>query len=135
MSYSDNVNKVTELIAAAQTLTGAWVNLGFEIDTRWDDTLGVWIDLDINDTENARIRALAKHESEGADEYVLPIKTVSTSDVKVEDEYTEWNNDIDQKMLLGVELKKVIPFVQLQVMAGTVGASAGQIVSAYLTFG
>lgn len=130
-----SVDKVVALISAAQTLTEAWKNLGSEIDTRGISALGVFISLNINNTLNARIRALAKRESGSADEYVLPIRTVSTSDVKIEDEYLEFNNDVDQEMLLSWELDGIIPFVQLQVMAGTVGASAGQIISAYRTLG
>ena len=130
-----SIDKVIVLISVAQFLTDTWVNLGSEIDTRGEDTLGVWINLDINDTLNARMRALAKHELGGTDEYFLPIRTVSAADVKVEDEYIEFANDTDQKMLLEVGLDNIIPFVQMQVQAGTVGASAGRIVSAYRTMG
>jgi hypothetical protein len=130
-----SITRVVALISAAQFLTGTWVHLGSEIDTRGKDTLGVWINLEINDTLNARMRALAKYESGGTDEYFLPIRTISAADVKVEDEYVEFNNDIDQEMLLSWSLDNIIPFVQLQVMAGTVGANAGRIVSAYRTMG
>lgn len=129
------ITSVVALISVAHLLTGTWTNLGSEIDTRGEDTLGVWINLDINDTLNARMRALAKHESGGMDEYFLPIRTISAADVKVEDEYVEFANDIDQKMLLEVGLDNIIPFVQMQVQAGVVGASAGRIVSAYRTMG
>lgn len=126
---------IIPLISAAQNLTASWVDLGFEIDCKGYDSLGLWLTLDINDTNNARVRVLVKHTKAGSEEYVLPIRTVSASDVKVEDEYIEFNTDADQKMVLSWQLDNVIPFIQIQVMAGTVGASAGQIDAAYATLG
>lgn len=126
---------VTTLIETVQVLTGAWKNIGLVIDAQGEDRLGVWINLVINDTVNARVRALAKRELGGVDEYLLPVRTISASDVKVSPEYIEFNNDIDQKMILGIELDNVIPFVQLQIMAGTVGVNAGRIITAHITRG
>ncbi len=123
------------LISSAQNLTDSWVDLGFEIECISYNTLAVWIELDINLSSNARIRAIAKHASGGANEYVLPIKTVSATDIKVDAEYTEFNTDADQSMVLSVELANVVPFVQFQIQAGTVGGTAAQIDSAYVTLG
>lgn len=119
-----------ELIAAAQNLTGAWADLGGELLVGGARSIGLYVELDINDSVNARVRLLAKHTSAGANEYVLPIRTVSTSDVKLQDEYYEFNDDADQNMLLGADLDGVVLYVQFQVQAGTVGAAAGQIDSA-----
>lgn len=123
----------SNIIGAPQNLTAAWVDLGGEIDTRYSQRIGMWITLDINGSANARIRLLAKHTSGGSEEYVLPIRNVSASDVKVEPEYIEWNNDADVLMVLASDLDGLIPYVQLQVQAGTVGAPAGQIDAAYYT--
>lgn len=123
------------LISAPQNFTAGWVDLGFEIDCRTYNTLAVWLELDINLSNNARIRALTKLTLGGTNEYVLPIRTVSATDVKVDAEYTEFNTDADQSMVLSVELANVVPFVQFQIQAGTVGGTAAQIDSAYATLG
>ena len=118
------------LIAAAQDLTANWANLGAEMATGGAHFIGLYVELDINGSTNARVRALAKHESGGANEYLLAIRTVGAAAVLVEDEYLEFNVDADQNMLLISDLDGVALYVQYQVQAGAVGAPAGQIDSA-----
>lgn len=125
----------TALKATTQDLTASWVDIGSEIQTEGYKQLLLWVNLDINSSNNARIRVLAKRANAGADEYVLPIKTIGTSDVKIEDEYFEFNDDADQKMVIPIDLDNLIPWVQVQVQAGTVGATAGKIVSIYYSLG
>jgi hypothetical protein len=123
----------TQLIAAAQNVTTGWVDLGSEIETFRAQNLGVWLTVDINLATDVRVRALAKHTSAGTEEYLLPIRTVSATAVNVAGEYIEFSTDADQLMLLSWELDGLIPFVQLQLQAGTAGATAGQIDAAYYT--
>lgn len=114
------------LISTAQDLTDTWADLGAEIPTARAEFIALYLTLDINDSLNARVRMLALHTSAGT-EHVLPIRTEGASDVKVEDEYVEFNTDADQSMVLSWMLDGLVHFVQFQVMAGTVGASTGQI--------
>lgn len=123
-----------ELISEPQDLTADWVNLGPIIEMANWSRMAPYIDLDINDSLNVRVRAIVKRGRNDAKAYNLPIRNVSASDVKLEDEYLEFNVDADQKMVLEVETKGLVPFIQLQVMAGTVGATAGQILSAGVEF-
>lgn len=120
------------LISSAQNLTNAWADLGAQQYVAGAVAVGIWITLDINDSTNARVRLLGSHTSGGA-EFVLPIKTVGASAVLVEGEYFEFNVDADQLMIIGSGLDGVIPYVQVQVMAGAVGVSAGQIDAAAMT--
>lgn len=113
-------------LSAAQDFTTGWVDLGSEIDMRGYTELLVYATLDINDTINARIKALGKTESGGADEYNFIIETISSSEINMESEFMEWNNDADQLSILKIKSGGV-PFIQLQIQAGTVGATAGQI--------
>jgi len=124
-----------QLLTGAQDLTGTWADLGDKLFVAGARSLGLWLDLDINNSQNARVRLLAIWEDDAAaDEYVLPIRTVGASDVKVEDEYIEFNVDADQKMLLSWDLDGLVPRVQVQVMAGVLGAApVGQIETAYVT--
>lgn len=96
--------------------------------------LGLYLNLDINNTANARVRALAKLGKNDISSFLLPIKMVGASDVKVEGEYFEFNIDADQLMVLGMETEGLVPYVQLQVMAGTVGVTPGQIDAADIQF-
>lgn len=122
------------LISAAQDLTASWVDLGDPVPMSDWNRCALWANLDINNTNDARVRAIAKlTDTVGAGEYTLPIKVVTSSDVKVEGEYIEFNVDADQKMVLEVETKGLVPFIQFQVQAGTVGATAGQFDSAIVT--
>jgi len=124
-----------ELLAAAspQDLTAAWADLGAELLVAGASSIALWANFDINDSTNVRVRLLAKHASAGADEYVLPIRTVGTSSVLVEDEYIEFNDDADQKMVISWDLNGLVPYIQFQVMAEVAGATPGQIDSAYVT--
>jgi len=125
----------TTLISSAQDLTAGWVDLGSEIMVDGNNYLALWINLDINASANARVRVLVKTEYGGTDEFVMPIKTVGSSDIKVEGEHYEFNVDADQKMVISVDLDNLIPWVQVQVQAGTVGGTAGQIDGAWYSAG
>ena len=114
------------LVSVAQDVTAAWADSGAEIPMSGYTKLGVWINIDINDSENFRIRALAKHTSAGADEYIVPIRTVYTDKVSIEEEYLEFNDDEDQLVLFEIDTNNLVPYVQLQIQAGVVGATAGQ---------
>ena len=104
-------------IVTAQDLTASYADFGAEIDMRGYTKLGVYIIKDVNDSENVSLQLLAKHTSDGADEYerfgvaATELWTTSPSDGKV---YVEFD-------VAG------IPFVQLQAIAGTVGATAGDL--------
>lgn len=129
---SQNPQNAPVYIDGGKVVTASWANLGPVLDASGSDAIGVWIDLDINDSTDFRVRAVGRLTSSG-DDYLLPIRTVSASDVKVEGEYVEFNVDANQKMIVEVSTDQVVPFVQLQIQAGAVGASAGVVVSAYKT--
>ena len=123
-----------QLITSAQTLTASWVDLGAELDMSSYKRALIWINLDINDSLNARVRALGKLANNATLEYSFPIKVVGSSDVKVDDEYIEFNVDADQQMILEVETNGLIPFLQFQIQAGTAGVAPGQFDNADATF-
>ena len=125
---------MAQLITSAQTLTGSWANLGSVQDFSQYFRSAIWLNVDINDSLNVRVRALAKLGANDALSYTLPIRTVGASDVKLDAEYYEFNTDADQQMLLEVVSNGLAPCIQFQVMAGTAGASPGQIDNADITF-
>jgi len=120
------------LISSAQDLTASWKDFGSEVSSGGYNVFGLWTDLDINDSVNARIRLLASHTTGGAT-YLIPIRTVAASSVSVEGEYIEFNVDEDQQMLLSWDLDRLVPYIQIQVQVGTVNTTAAQIDSASYT--
>jgi hypothetical protein len=120
---------VHDLKDTAQSFTASWVNYGSEISTDGHDRISLWLNIDINDTVDTRIRLLAKHTRGGADEYTFPIETVSDSVITIKAEYIEFATDVDGKRVISFNLDQIIPFIQVQIQAGTVGASAGQILN------
>lgn len=131
----DRRTDVTVVEDTPQDVTTGWVDVGAEQDCRGYHQIGGWWTFDINDAQNIRVRALAKHTSAGDDEYNLPILTVSSSDVKVEPEYIELNTDANQLLVISVSCDNIIPYVQFQVSAGVAGATPGQVDALYVTKG
>jgi len=120
-------------LAENQALTAGWVDVGNEFECTKLETILIWIDIDINDSQDFRVRLLAKTDKGGTGEYFLPIRTVSPTVNRIQQEYIEFTEDIDQKILVNCELNFTVPWMQLQTQAGAVGASAGIINSAKLT--
>jgi hypothetical protein len=141
--YSDRSFRVTSpvaLIVAAQNVTPAWADLGPEIAVDGYTQIGLWLNLDINDAQNIRVRCLVKNTTgAGANKYCLPITSVDTSgppfNLKVQCEYIEFDVDADQLMILNFSLYNWIPYVQFQVMAEVAGATPGQVDEAQVTYG
>lgn len=123
------------LAAAPQTITDTWADMGGEIETAGYKNMGMWYSLDINDSQNVRFRFLAKQLPGAAGEYSFPIKTVSATKIDLEFEYFEVVNDADQKVVFSIDLGNLIPIVQVQVMAGTAGATPGKILTAEYCLG
>ena len=132
--YKQNIEAVVPVavIGAAQTFTASWAALGSEIASGGYSSVGLWVDLDINDSVNARVRLIASHTTGGAT-YLIPIKTVGASSVSVEDQYLEFNVDEDQKMFISWDLDRVIPYLQFQVQVGTLNTTAAEFDSAHYT--
>lgn len=119
--------KQTTIVSPVE-LTASWNTIGTEIDVDGAKTMGIYITLDINDSQDVRLRVVANGDGT-SEPFVFPIKTVSSTNVKVDAEYFEFNTDADQSMLIPIDLGGIVDGIRIQVMAGTVGASAGQIVT------
>lgn len=115
-----------------QNFTTSWDDLGGEIDTECIQALGIWLDIDINDTNDAEVRIVARHTA-GGDNHTLPLDIITATVVNEEDEYIQFITDEDAKRFRSWTLDKIIPCVQVQIKCGTVGASAGQVLSSKYT--
>ena len=122
------------LTAASQDFEAGWRDLGGEIPTAGCTHLGVWLELHIGTNGlDMRVRALLKHTIAHANEFPGQIRVLSATDIKVQPGYIECDTDADQNLLLSIPLDGHVPFVQMQVQAGTVGAPACHIVTAVTT--
>ena len=109
-----------------QDITGSWADVGSYIDVKDYSEITFAITVDINSSENVRFRCVSTLENSGTPtEYVSTIATVSASNIAIEDEFIELTDDADQSFL--VTFKPKTPYIKLQVQAGTVGATAGQV--------
>jgi len=122
-------NAPTALITVAQALTGAWKDLGPEIDTWGKMYFVLYPEVLIGDSLNVRFRFLFKTVSAGPLEYTPMIETISSTDIKMKPEYFELDTDASQNPPIQYQLFGYVPYVQVQVMAETAGASPGQITS------
>jgi hypothetical protein len=106
-----------ETLVTAQDLTSSYANFGSEIDMRGYNRLGIYIITDVNDSENVDLNVLGKHTSGGTDLYnINGISTVSLWTTSASDDKNYYEFDIG-----------TIPFIQLQAVAETVGATAGDL--------
>lgn len=133
LKFEGRFSSPHQLIDSPQILTADWADLDNELSVGGANTISIWLNLDINDSLNVRVRLLAKHELGGAEEYKLPISNVSPMAVQVNDEKIEIDNDEDQVLILTWPLMGTILFVQFQVQAGEVGLMPAQILTAYAT--
>jgi acylphosphatase len=115
---------------SAQNVTTGWVDHGAEITTNGAHLLDLWVVVTHTNSVNVRVRILGKHTATSGAEFLIPIKTVSSSDVKVSGLYYELDSDATQNMLLDWDVSG-IPYVQVQISCETVGVTADTVSSDY----
>jgi hypothetical protein len=115
---------------AGDTVTTDWQNLGAVIDVRDYTQLNLYLTLDVNLSENVRVRALGKVSST-VGSYPFSIETISSTLVKIQPEYVEFDTDTDQSIILKIQTDGV-PYVQLQYQAGTKGVTPAKFTNVYI---
>jgi hypothetical protein len=115
---------------SAQNVTTGWVDFGAEIATEGATLLALWLTVTHANSENVRIRILGKHTASTGAEFLIPIKNVSTSDVKVKGHYYELDSDETQNMVFDWDISAV-PAVQVQIQCETVGVVADTVSGDY----
>ena len=106
------------ILSAGQDLTGSFVDLGDEINCEGFSSIGIWVDLVLNDSTGVELKALASNETSGTRYNVEDL--LEGSGVYV-------FSDVSQKTLIIFKPNNVVPYLQLQVKASVVGATAGLI--------
>jgi len=108
-----------EPLVTAQDLTAAYANVGSLIDMQGYGNLVIAVTRDINDSEDVLLKALGEIESGGtlnAEIDGLSEKTLWTTTAASADGTTIYTFETDG-----------IPYIQLQAIAGTLGAMAGDL--------
>lgn len=110
------------MLEPPQSPTIAWVDIGRMLYVQGLGSLAFWIDVAMNDSRNLRFRVQAVPAPESINRFDIPIQTVQSDVVEIDTEFFEFQQDVDQKILFQSSLGNLVPYVQLQVQAGTVGA-------------
>lgn len=125
-------------IASALTLSmnhakfsATWNDIGEPIGVKGWDSLALYVKVDINDTQNARIKFLAKTEVADTDLFLMDHNRVKcpSATVPATEDYIELDSDADQSVEILIPDLYGIEAVQVQISAGTAGASPGAITS------
>ena len=132
---SSYVAEPVELLSASQDVTGSWVDCGDIYHTcnvgGSSNNLVYLIDLDINDSTDVRFRVVGNIIETPTVDYVFSIYDITANKVNIDDEFVELTNDTDQSVILEFQTAG-IPYIQLQVQAGTVGATPCSVKSVYV---
>lgn len=118
---------ILTLLSSPQTVTASWADVGSEISVDNVTDVGFWTKITINNSQNVQFRILAKHTAAHADEYEILGATYSAGTYTVDATIYELNSDADQKVFFHLALGKEVPVIQVQVKAGTVGATGATV--------
>jgi len=125
------------LLAENQTLTGTFAKLGtgvLVIPTSIKFSfITLSLEININDSKNLQVKPL--FEDDVGDLFHFPLENVRKDKVTVVPLFKEFDDDVDQKILVEFELDATIDLVQIHVRVGTVGATAGIITKAQFNLG
>lgn len=107
--------------------TTSFLPIGAEIRVEGTQYLAIYATVDINDTQNMRLKATARLESGGTD-YVIDHSQIlySRDSVAADKSYIEIANDEDQNLMWLIPIYGY-SHIQMWMSAGTVGASFGKI--------
>jgi hypothetical protein len=141
VSVSAQFVKLPELLPnSEQTFTSTWANIGPQLNVRGHGYIALYIDIDINATKKPRVRIIGNTKIiPNPFANALPVynRVASTTEggcCKVEPLFYEFPG-IDSKVILDIPIYRCIPFLQIQISAGTTGAPPGKIKSIYYSLG
>lgn len=106
------------------TLGTAFATVGTAFECGGAQWIGAFIDLTINNGTNARFRLRAMHEA-GGSAFQLPIQTVGSATVAVEDRLIEFAVDADQRQIVTWQTFGIVPWARLEAM--TSGGTAAYL--------
>ena len=123
------IQNAGSLITSPQTVTGSWVDVGSAVESVNYSFFSTYIDLDVNNSKNVQFRFRGLYEETGSD-YIIPIKSIKTSKILLDDFYYELDSDVDQNVVLQTQIDQNVNLTKLQVRAETVGSPAAIVTEA-----
>ena len=123
------------LIQSAQAFVTSWADLGIEIDTRGFNTIAIWLKITANNSTNLRIRCLAHHTSAHADNYKLPIISITADGNYIHNEFFEYTHSENQLGIVSINIGNIIPFCQFQISTMATGVTAATVDTALYSTG
>lgn len=110
-------------------LTTTYNDLGDPIGVQGWDSLALYVKVDINSSTDVKFKFLAKAEQDDTDLFLMDHNRVKcpNATVPATEDYIELDSDTDQLVEIVIPDLYGIAAVQVQVSAGTVGATAGAI--------
>ena len=107
----------SELLISARNLTGSYLGFGSLIDMRGFTHLGLFIDIDANDSRDVLMKILGEHEEGSSTNYEINgISEVVLWSGLGTDSHVYYEFDVG-----------AIPFVKVKALAGTVGVTPGDL--------
>ena len=124
-----SINTALTLTMNYATLTATYNDIGDPIGVKGWDSLALYVKVDINSTNNPRFKFLGKTEADDTDLFLMDHNRIKcpSATVPATEDYIELDSDADQLVEIVIPELYGIAAVQVQVSAGTVGATAGAI--------
>jgi hypothetical protein len=117
------------------TLTAAYQQVGDLIDTHGLKSVGLWADLDVNDSTDITFKLQGYSTQTGGSPYDIPIHMISSTGVNLYSESRIDKISGDHKIVQSWDVERVVPFVGIFIKAGALGANAGVVLSAKISKG
>lgn len=124
-----SINTALTMTMNYATLTATFNDIGEPIGVQGWDSLALYVKVDINSSQNARLKFLAKTEVADTDLFLMDHNRVKCpyATIPATEDYIELDSDADQLIEVVIPDLYGIAAVQVQVSAGTVGETAGAI--------
>lgn len=126
-----SINTALTPVMSQVKFTASYNDIGEPIGVKGWDSLALYVKVDINDTQNARLRFYGKTEVADTDLFLMDHNRIKcpNATVPATENYIELDSDADQLVEVIIPELYGIEAVQVQISAGTAGASPGTITS------
>lgn len=124
-----SINTALTMTMNYASLTATFNDIGDAIGVQGWDSLALYVKVDINSSQNARLKFLAKTEVDDTDLFLMDHNRMKCpyATIPATEDYIELDSDADQLVEVVIPDLYGIAAVQVQVSAGTVGETAGAI--------
>ncbi len=124
-----SINTALTMTMNYASFTATYNDIGDPIGVQGWDSLALYVKVDINSSQNARFKFLGKTEVDDTDLFLMDHNRIKcpSATIPATKDYIELDSDADQLVEIVIPELYGIAAVQVQVSAGTVGATAGAI--------